>query len=352
MIAEDLPRLGLGVIGAGSIARQAHVPSYQALPGIDLVAVADSVPGRAEKFAAEFGFAHSTTDFRELVRRDDVDLVSVCTPPAFHAEPTIAALNGGKHVLCEKPMALDPAEAAGMVQAARGAGRVLAIDFQMRFEWATQVSRQLVCSGELGAPHYVRTWYLRRCGVPTWGAFTSKALNGGGALIDIGVHALDQALFVLGHPQPLSVWGSVARPFGNQPGLTNTWGPWDHAAYDVDDFALAAIRFAGDLVLTLEASWALRQAERSTRQVFVSATAGGIELYPLRVFRDRQGRHSVETIEPPAELPKAHALAVADFVRAVRTGLPPTTPGEHGALVARIVHAIYRSAEARAEIPL
>ena len=328
------------------------MPAYLALDGVRPVAVADPDQDRAQAFAADFGFKQHARDYRELIARDDVDIVSVAVPPALHAEITIAALEAGKHVLCEKPMATTTSDAQAMADAARVSGRVLTIDFQMRFGWSTQTARRLISSGELGAPHYARAWYLRRAGLPTWGGFTSKAVSGGGALIDIGVHVIDQALYVLGHPVPRSVWGAVARPFGDRGGVTNQWGPWDTAAYDVDDFAVAALRFDGDLVLTIEAAWILRMGERRVNRLSISAAAGGLELDPLRVFRDRDGYHSIETPEPPQQDAGGHPALIADFVNAVRTGAAPVVSPAEGVLVTQIVEAIYRSSHERREIDL
>ena len=143
---------------------------------------------------------------------------------------------------------------------------------------------------------------------------------------------LDRALYVLGHPTPLSVWGAIGRPFGNRGGVTNRWGPWDTSNYDVDDYAFAGIRFEGDLILLLECSWILRIGQ-SVERLTVSAADGGLEISPLRVFHDRDGFHSTEAYDTSGETRKEHVISVADFVRAVREGAEPTVtrrPGRHG----------------------
>ena len=343
--------LGVGIIGAGGIARGAHQPGFAAQPNVDIVAAADPMPGRAAQFAHDFDIPHAYTDYCDLLRRDDIDVVSVATPPFAHAEAAIAALEAGKHVFCEKPMAMNAAEAESMADAAEQAGLVLAIDFQTRFSRDAQRAHQLVTDGHLGTPHFARATMLRQAGVPTWGTFTSKSANGGGALIDIGVHALDRALYVLGHPKPISVWGAIGRPFGNRGGVTNRWGSWDTSKYDVDDYAFAGIRFEGDLILLLECSWILRIG-RSEERLTVSAADGGLEISPLRVFHDRDGFHSTETYDTSGETRKEHEISVADFITAVRTGSQPTVTAAQGVTVTRIVDAIYQSAAERTEIPL
>ncbi len=343
--------LGVGIIGAGGIARGAHQPGFAAQPNVDIVAAADPMPGRAAQFAHDFDIPHAYTDYCDLLRRDDIDMVSVATPPFAHAEAAIAALEAGKHVFCEKPMAMNAAEAESMADAAEQAGLVLAIDFQTRFSRDAQRAHQLVADGHLGTPHFARATMLRQAGVPTWGTFTSKSANGGGALIDIGVHALDRALYVLGHPKPISVWGAIGRPFGNRGGVTNRWGSWDTSTYDVDDYAFAGIRFAGDLILLLECSWILRIG-KSEERLSVSAADGGLEISPLRVFHDRDGFHSTETYDTSGETRKEHEISVADFITAVRTGGQPTVTAAQGVTVTRIVDAIYQSAAERTEVPL
>ncbi len=350
-MTRNAATLGVGIVGGGGIARGAHQPGFAALPNVDIVAVADPVKGRAADFARDFDIPNAYTDYRDLLKRDDVDVVAVATPPFAHAEAAIAALEAGKHVFCEKPMAMNTAEAQAMADAAQRAGRVLAIDFQTRFSRDAQRAHELVAGGHLGAPHVARATMLRQAGVPTWGTFTSKAANGGGALIDIGVHALDRALYVLGHPKPLSVWGAVGHPLGKRGGVTNRWGSWDTATYDVDDFAFAGIRFEGDLILLLECSWILR-IDKNVERLSVSAADGGLEISPLRVFHDRDGFHSTETYDTSGETRKEHEISIADFISAVRQGVAPTVTAAQGVMVTRIVDAIYRSAAERTEIPL
>ena len=227
-MSQTFETLRVGMIGAGGIARGAHQPGFAALPNVEIVAVADPADGRAADFARDFGVPHTYTDYHDLLAREDVDVVAVATPPVAHAQATIAALEAGKHVFCEKPMAMNVTEAQAMADAAERADRVLAIDFQTRFSPDAQRAHQLVAGGHLGAPHFARATMLRQAGVPTWGIFTSKAANGGGALIDIGVHALDRALYVLGpshaHQRLGLDWASIRQSWRRHQPL----GPLGH----------------------------------------------------------------------------------------------------------------------------
>ena len=170
-----------------------------------------------------------------------------CTPPFAHLEPTIGALEAGLHVLCEKPMALDSIQAQTMVDAwhkvREAKANLFSVGFQSRYGKNAQQLKRFIDAGELGEVYYVRAAYLRRRGVPAWGVFTSKELNGGGPMIDVGVHVLDLSMWLMGHPKIQSVYGASFRKFGNRPNVFNPWGSWDPAKYDVEDSAFAMIRF-------------------------------------------------------------------------------------------------------------
>lgn len=337
-------KVGIGIIGAGSIASNAHIPAYQALSEkCRLVAVADIDPMRAEKVAKDNKIPKAFDDFRRLLELDDVDAVSVCTPPSVHAEVTIASLNAGKHVMCEKPMAMNAAEARSMVAAAEKAGRVLAIDFQSRFAPEAKFLHELITAGELGPIYFGRAVYNRRRGIPAWGLFHSKKHSGGGALIDLGVHVLDLALWLMGHPKPVSVLGAVYTKFGKREGLFNRWGKWNTTEFDVDDFAMATIKLENGATLSLECSWALN-IEKDQQVLQLCGEEGGADLYPLKVYKDR-GSGLVDWIPQGLQDPKpAHTASMADFVSAIHDGRPPLVRGEHGLTVAELVDAIYASA--------
>jgi len=346
----------VGIIGAGGIATAAHIPGYQACgEAVELYAVCDVLPERAQKVAAQYGFRKVFTDFKELVADPALDVVSVCTPPFAHLPATVAALEAGKHVLCEKPMARTAAECQQMIDAWRRAraGKYphlkFTVGFQSRFGRRAQLLKRVVEAGELGEVYFVRASALRRRGIPAWGVFTSKAKNGGGPLIDIGVHALDLALWLMGHPQPATVFGSTYRQFGNRADVYNPWGRWDPAAYDVEDSAFALVKFAGGATLYLECSWALN-IERSVSQTLLCGTEGGAQLEPFRVFTERHGAlWDTALPERPAngERPpeRVHTLEVQGFIRAIQEDTEPLVRPEEALMVSQIVDAIYASDE-------
>jgi predicted dehydrogenase len=353
--------LRVGIIGAGGIAQGAHVPGYQATEGVELYAACDVVEGRAQAMADKVGIPHIFTSYEEMLKLPELDIVSVCTPPFAHKDATIAALQAGKHVMCEKPMALDGAEAQEMVdvwKAVRGRfGTTFSIGFQSRHTRNARLLKRYIDAGELGELYYGRTAALRRRGVPGWGVFTDRSKNGGGPLIDIGVHALDLALWFLGHPEPASVYGVTYRKFGNRAGVYNPWGAWDPKTFDVEDSAFAMIRFRNGATLQLECSWALN-IEKSMSQTVLCGTEGGAQLHPFKIFQERHG--TIVDVVPPEGVtegqgrsePPSHVLEMQAFVKAIREGSDPLVMPEQALMVSRIVDAIYASDESGESIKL
>ncbi len=353
--------LRAGIIGTGGIASGAHIPGYQATAGVELYAVCDVIRERATATAEKFAIPHVFTDYEQMLKLPELDVVSVCTPPFAHKDATIAALQAGKHVLCEKPMALNGLEAQAMVDAWHGAratyGNKFSIGFQSRYGRNAQQLKRFIAAGELGEIYYGRAAALRRRGVPGWGVFTSKAKNGGGPLIDIGVHALDLALWLMGHPQPASVYGVTYRKFGNRPNVFNPWGTWDPQTYDVEDAAFAMIRFGNGAVLQLECSWVLN-IERSMSQTILCGTEGGAQLDPFKIFQEKHG--TILDVIPPERATEgqgragelSYALEIQGFIKAIREDSDPLVLPEQALMVSRIVDAIYASGESGEAVKL
>jgi predicted dehydrogenase len=357
---ENQRPLRVGIIGTGSIAGS-HIAGYEKTAGVELYAACDVVEERAKSTAARHSIPHVFTSFEEMVKQPEIDVVSVCTPPFAHKDAAVAALEAGKHVLCEKPMALDAVEAQAMVDAWRRASsryrNKFTIGYQARWGQSAQTLKRFIEGGELGEVYYGRAVALRRRGVPGWGTFTSKAKNGGGPMIDIGVHALDLALWLMGHPEPASVMGVTYRKFGNRPNVFNPWGSWDYTTFDVEDAAFALIRFQNGASLQLECSWALN-IEKSVSQTILCGTEGGAQINPLRIFQEKHGT-LVDLVAPegvtegqgrPQE--SGHTLEVQGFIRAIREDTDPMVLPEQALMVAKLVDAIYASDEAGQSVQL
>lgn len=341
-------RIGVGIVGAGGIATAVHIPAYQKLDGVELVAICDINRARAETVAAEHGFRHVYSRYQDLVKNRHLDVVSVCTPNAFHKGPTIAALKAGKHVLCEKPIALNAVEGAAMVAAARKARRKLQIGLHFHFDGKTQALKRFIDRGQMGRMYYCRVQALRRRGIPTWGVFTNKKLQGGGPLVDIGVHTLYIAMYLLGFPKPISASGATWNYIGTSPGHMGMWGSWDHKEYEIEDMASGYVRFADGAVLMLEASFCAN-IDREIFNVTILGDKGGCNFDPCQVYREENGSLTVSDLTFQ-KAPKAHDAEVAAFVDAVRSNRPVPVPGENALQVQKILDAVYKSARTKKEV--
>ncbi|RYG40578.1 Gfo/Idh/MocA family oxidoreductase, partial [bacterium] len=211
-------KVGIGIIGSGGIARGAHMKGYAEIPEqCEIVAVCD-VNEEAAKAAADlFGVKTIYTDYNDLIKDERIQGVSVTTPNKFHKDPTIAALKAGKNVLCEKPLSMDAAESREMCDVARESGKILQVALQSRFTGVGRFLKSYIDAGHMGDVYFARAQALRRRGVPGWGVFIDKEKQGGGPLIDIGVHILDFTLFLMGYPKPVSASGKTWDMMGKNP---------------------------------------------------------------------------------------------------------------------------------------
>ena len=342
--------LKVGIIGSGSIARNAHMPGYRAQKDAEVIAVCDVVPGRAAAFAQEFQIPRAYDSYQEMLTKEQLDVVSVCTPNAAHHDTTIAALNAGLHVLCEKPIAMNLAEAREMVATAHRQKRVLQIGLHWRFTSEAQMLKRLIDAGELGQIYYGEATCLCRRGIPSWGVFTQKELHGGGALIDIGVHTLDHTMWLMGNPRPVSVVGATYAAFGKRDDVFNIWGKWDTSKFNVEDMGIGFVRFENGATLVLRASWAAN-IEKEFSETRVLGTEGGAFMRPLKIFKEMQ--QTLVDITP-SHLPevKPHIEEVTHFLACARGEAECIVVLEQVLDVQAVLDAVYRSAETGHEVIL
>jgi predicted dehydrogenase len=335
----------VGVIGLG-IGRH-HIRGYQSHPAAEVVAIADLDEARLASVGAEYGIKGRYNSAEQLLAETELDVVSVATPNNVHKTLTCAALEAGSHVLCEKPMALNAAEGREMLAAAQKAGKRLMIDFSYRFGEQSQALKAQVDSGVLGEIYFARTLWHRRRGLPRFGGwFGQKAMSGGGPLIDLGVHRLDLALWLMGYPKPVWVLGSTYNPIAGA--LAKEQG----VQFDVEDLAVALIRFENGATLELEASWAAHIQEHEWMETRLLGTQGGLiqrnknETYEFEaeLYFDRQGRQYDLKLHPPRRRPP-ESNAMYHFIESIVTDTPHMATGEEGLLVMEILDAIYASAE-------
>jgi predicted dehydrogenase len=352
-------KIGIGIIGFGGIAQAAHAPGYRKIADLcEIVAVADIDPARLEQArGGQWNIPNTFEDYRKLLEMPEVDAVSVCTPNYVHMQPTVDALNAGKDVLCEKPMAMNATEAAAMVAAAKAAGRKLQIGYNWRFASGAQSLKRAVDAGQLGDVYYARAQALRRRGVPGWGVFTNKEKQGGGPLIDIGVHITDLTLWLMGHKKPVAASAQIYTKFGTREGVLGTMGTWDPKTYTVEDFAVGLIRFEDGSTLTLESSF-IANLGKDVFTTHLFGTEGGalFDMGDYTLFREEFGTltDSKPGWLPPVE--SSHGEEVRSFVTAVRDNIPieatGAASGEQGRMVTQIMDALYRSGEEGREVPI
>lgn len=345
--------LGIGIIGSGGIARGAHMPGYKACEkdGVKIIACSDINPDTARLAAEQFDVPHVFTDYKKLLEMDEIDAVSICTPNYLHMQPTIDALMAGKHVLVEKPMAMDAIEGKKMVEAEKASGKKLMVGFMTRFRSTSQALKRFIDGGEMGDIYFARAQAMRRRGIPGWGVFTQKDKQGGGPLIDIGVHILDLTLWLMGHPQPIRCSGQTYAKFGTREGVLGLMGQWDPKIFTVEDFAVGLVRFENGATLVLESSFVANQEQREVMNTELFGTEGGCSFNPCKMFFER---HQTLIDASPAYLPevKAHEAEMRSFVRAILDDTPVSVTGEQALMTTQIIDAIYKSTELGQEVAI
>lgn len=340
-------KVRVAVVGAGI--GGAHAAALKKVPAADLAAICDLDRERAAKLAAEHDVPKVVTNYDELLAMKDIDAVTLGTPNYLHAPMTVAALAAGKHVLCEKPMAVNTAEAAKMVAAAKKSDRIFMMAYNRRFSGEAMLLKQYVESGDLGRIYAARAGWLRRVGIPGWGSwFRRKDQAGGGPLIDLGVHMLDLTLWLMDFPAVKAVSGATYAEFG--PTGRGFWGtPAPGSVYDVEDLAMAMVRLADGGTIMLEASWA-SFTEKETAYVNLLGTKGGANYDPLRVYTERFGRQVDLHLEAPRL--NGYEGEMAHFVSCIREGRQPMATAEQGYHLISLLEALYRSAELGREVVL
>jgi len=340
-------KLRVGIIGVGGIA-QSHMQSYAKLKDkVELVAFCDTIQERAEQGAKQYGARNAKvfTDYREMLEMKELDAVDICTPNKFHAPIAIDALKAGKHVYCEKPMAMNTEEAEAMVRTAKETGLKLSVGYPSRFSDDAQFLKSLIVSGELGEIYYAEAAAIRRRGVPTWGVFLSKELQGGGPLIDIGTHIVDLTLWLMGdYSMPVAVLGATYQKLAPLGGY-NIWGPWDPKKFEVEDSAFGLVKLESGATLMVKASWALNLSE--PQPSFLCGTKGGAIFGggSLQIFSHTHNRLIDISPVPTHSGESLFDREISDWVDALLNDREPLVKAEEAAQVTRILDLIYKSAD-------
>ena len=352
-----MEKLKIGIIGVGNISAE-HIQGYLKNPNVELYAFCDINEAQLKKRAEEFGITRTFTDKADMLALPEIDAVSVCVWNSAHAECAIAALEAGKHVLCEKPMSISAADAIRMKEAADRNGKLLMIGFVRRFGNDCAILKDFIDNGYFGDLYYAKATYLRRNGNPG-GWFGDKSRSGGGPLIDLGVHVIDLVRYLMGNPKPVSVYGMTAQKLFDRRELK------DKKAYqsisagaddicDVEDLATAMIRFDNGAVLSVETAFSLN-LKKDTGDIELFGTKAGAKLSPeLEIYTETNGYLSNLTLEKETALSFNGLFQneINHFIDCIVNGTPCKAPAEDGIALMRILDAVYESAKTGHEVIL
>jgi len=334
----------VGIIGAGAIG-QDHVASFRLHPAAQVVAVADVSRERAQETARRFDIPDVYTDYREMLRRDDIDLVSIALPNYLHAKAALDGLRAGKHVMLDKPMATNARDGAKLAAEAAKRGLLFMVGQNFRFNGDTQTAKQVIDTGALGEIYHAKTSWSRRAGIPRIGSwFTQKRFAGGGCTYDIGVHALDRCLFLMGEFDAASVSGQTYAKFGPR-GLGNGgWGRSEidkKATFDVDDLSIALIKLKSGRTVLLETSWAAHGPLVDVNSTQLFGTDAGLILPPVQLFKQTRTGYTTQFVDPLP--PPVNTNRMVHFVDCLLGNATPFIKPTESVAVQKILDAIYTS---------
>ena len=347
----------VAVIGCGTIAKSQHVPNYAKNPLSEIKYLVDIIPERAKELAEKYNVPYAITDYREILDDDEVTCVSVCTPNNTHAPITIDCLNAGKNVLCEKPAALNYEQVLQMKEAADKNGKILNIGVVNRFNTAVNKIKEMIDNGELGKIYHIYCSFRAHRSIPGLGGqFTTKAISGGGVLIDWGVHFLDLIFYCIGSPRILTVSGGIHSELGKDMknyAYINMWaGPPDYnGTYDVEDFVSGYIRAEGPSI-SLNGAWAQNIGESAMFIEFLGDKAG-IKLQYGGDFKVYTAKNGVlYEISPSFQKADMFYEEIDSFLKSAATGVKTRANIDNVLTVSLVMDALYKSAELGREVVL
>jgi len=362
-------KLKIGIIGCGDIANEKHMPSLKKLSDIcKMTAFCDIKIDRAQKAAEEFGVKNSNTyiDYQDLLKDDSIDIVHILTPNVSHSPIAISAFKAGKHVMCEKPMAHNKEAAEKMMKAWERTDKKFTIGYQNRFREEVRELKKRCKSGKLGEIYFAKAHAVRRRAVPTWGVFLKKDKQGGGALIDIGSHALDLTLWLMNNYKPASVCGSVFHKMKNKT-EGNLFGSWKPANFEVEDSAFGFIKMENGATIFLESAWVLNTSEPKEASTTLFGTKSGAEISSSLSRKQteliynyiEEGKYIEERIENiKKEGPKIKEkkdlgyLEAESWLDSIINNNQPVVKPREAFIVTKILDAIYKSDKNEKEIKL
>jgi len=351
-------KLRVGVVGAGKMFASAHVPAWVANPNVEIVAICDTHLPNAQEQARILGIASVYSEYKVMLAQEKLDVIDVSTPNVYHSEISIAALEHGIHVFCEKPDAVNSEQAQRMADAAKRSGKLLMVMRNNRFTPQAQFLKQYIDSGAMGEIYTGRAGWIRRRGIPGRGGwFTTKELSGGGPLIDLGVHMIDVAIWMMGNPRPIAVSGAAYTKFADakvQVSADSRFGTTQEGGvFDVEDLATGFIRFDNGASLQIEFSWA-SNVEDDLKFMELRGTKAGCSLKnaELKLMTEIEGVLCDILPRFRGEEISAHRKNINHFIDCVLGVAEPINTPEGGVDMIRILKAIYDSAESGMEVRL
>ena len=351
-------KLKTGIIGTGIIGKS-HIRRYQSMADdVEIVAVADLDEAESGRVAQEYNIPHIFSDYQDLLKIDEIDTVDVCLPNFLHAPATIAALEAGKHVYCEKPMARTGAEAQAMCDAARKAGKILAVQMGTVFSKEARTARRLIDEGALGRVYYAKTSHYRRRGrvyVDGYATphFVQKEKSGGGTLVDMAIYHMARIVYLLGVPAVQTVSASTSQELDMDEKRRQESG------YNVEELGTGFVRFEGDITMFVEEAWAAHIDGGTGDRVMGSK--GGVLLDPFTLYTDMYGMDADVSFNVDAYERRMRSLgqmgggfggSQEHFIWGVLGRVEMIDTGAIGLTVAQITGAMYESAEQRTEVDL
>lgn len=339
--------LKVGMIGIGNISAT-HMPGWAASTHAEVIAGTDLNAAALAAWGEQHKVSRLYPDVAEMLANPDIDIVDICTPNMYHTPIAIAALEAGKHVICEKPLAPTPGDIRKLIDARNASGKELMTAQHFRFNGISMAMKNEIDQGVLGHVYHARAWMLRRNLYINSPTFVQKQHAGGGACIDIGVHVLDLTLWMMGNPKPVTVSGTARTELARQPGQWSKIGPDAPVPdnWDVEEFANAFVRFENGATLMLEVSWLLHHdTESEDLQVWLYGDKGGCH-YPSAGFLnsnlDSRQQYN-RTLKIIGDVMEPHALECFEFARILAAGGTSPVPPEQSLDVMSILDGIYRS---------
>lgn len=353
--------LNCAFIGCGNISQTKHLPLCREDPHLHIRALYDPVREKAAMCSKQFGTSDTyiAEEPGDIFQDDAVDVVFVATPNNTHAAYAIQALNAGKHVICEKPMAISPTEAEAMLEASRKNRRLLHISYQNRYTHQARYAKRLTSEGALSHIYYAKAYALRRRAVPTWGITTQRKFQGGGPLIDIGSHAIDLALWLCNNFEPDYAVGTTYRELIQRGSDANRWGQWNQETTDIEDAAFGFVVMKNGMTLLVESSYALNLCEEMEASVDLFGVNAGLQLRQngtITLIHEMAGSMLLSTNEiqqtPRSLTPGVCASSPSEeehreFVNMLMDGSVWDPAAEQACVVSRIVDGLYRSAASK-----